>query len=85
VVSSEDARCYKPAAAMFGAGLATLGLAAHEVLHIGDSLAADVRGARAASIDVVWLNRAGRPVPADLSGLAVAGSLVEVLPRLTTR
>lgn len=85
VVSSEDARCYKPAGAMFAAGLAALGLAAREVLHIGDSLAADVRGARAAGIDVVWLNRAGRPLPADLAGrpgLAVAGSLVELLPRL---
>jgi len=83
VVSSEDARCYKPDAKMFGAGLAALGLAAQQVLHIGDSLAADVRGARAAGIEMVWLNRAGRPVPADLPGLAVAGTLVEVLPRLT--
>jgi 2-haloacid dehalogenase/putative hydrolase of the HAD superfamily len=31
-----------------------------EVIHIGDSLTSDVKGAKAVGIDAVWLNRNGR-------------------------
>jgi 2-haloacid dehalogenase len=62
VVCSERVGAYKPAAAMFEAGLAALGLAAHEVLHVGDSLRSDVRGAHAAGIRAVWVNRRGLPL-----------------------
>jgi hypothetical protein len=55
-----------------------LGLAAHDVLHVGDSLSSDVAGARAAGIAVLWVNRKRRAaaetiaaeyVAQDLSGL----------------
>jgi 2-haloacid dehalogenase len=65
VVTSEDVGAYKPARSMFAAGLAALGLGPDEVLHIGDSLSCDVAGAQAAGIRAVWLNRLGRPAPAD--------------------
>jgi 2-haloalkanoic acid dehalogenase type II len=65
VVTSEDVGAYKPARAMFTAGLAALGLGPDEVLHVGDSLSCDVAGAHAAGIRAVWVNRLGRPAPPD--------------------
>ncbi|GAB7051140.1 HAD family hydrolase [Catenuloplanes indicus] len=76
VVCSEETGAYKPDPAMFAAGLAALGLTATEVVHVGDSLAADVAGAAAAGIPVAWINRHGRPAPpgvpllAEVTGLA---------------
>jgi len=66
VVTSEDVGAYKPAGAMFRRALAALGLAADEVLHVGDSLTADVAGAHAAGIRAVWVNRHGRAAPRDV-------------------
>ncbi len=78
-VTSADCRAYKPRAEMFQAALAALGLPPHEVLHVGDSLGSDVRGARALGIPTLWINRRGKPLPAgdgapdyvaaDLNGL----------------
>jgi 2-haloacid dehalogenase len=79
VVTSEATRAYKPDRAMFSRALAALELEAHEVLHVGDSLTADVGGAHAAGIRAVWVNHRGQNAPtdapvayeiADLSGLA---------------
>jgi 2-haloacid dehalogenase len=64
VVTSEDVGAYKPDAAMFARALDALGLAAHEVVHVGDSLTSDVAGAHAAGIRAVWVNRHGRAAPA---------------------
>ena len=80
VVTSDQVRAYKPDAAMFRAGLSALGLRPEEVLHIGDSIHTDVRGACAVGIGAVWVNRSGRPRPSgiplvaevpDLAGLHV--------------
>lgn len=65
VVTSEGCRAYKPRAEPFRAGLAALGLGPEQVLHVGDSLGSDVRGACAAGIAVAWLNRQARALPAD--------------------
>lgn len=62
-VTSEDVRAYKPAPQMFARGLAVLDLPAADVLHIGDSVTADVAGAIAAGIPVAYINRLGRPAP----------------------
>jgi 2-haloacid dehalogenase/putative hydrolase of the HAD superfamily len=66
-VTSEDVGAYKPDRAMFARGLAALGLASHEVVHVGNSLDADVRGAQAAGIRAVWVDPRGHIE--DLSGL----------------
>lgn len=66
VVTSEEVGAYKPAPAMFEAGLTRLGLAAHDVVHIGDSLSNDIRGAHTAGIRAAWINRRGRRAPAGL-------------------
>lgn len=63
VVTSEDCRAYKPCTPMFAQALALLGLEPADVLHVGDSFASDVRGAQAAGIPVMWINRRGRAAP----------------------
>ena len=57
VVISEDVGIRKPRAEIFEAVLAGLGLAPGEVLHVGDSLSADVAGAAARGMRTAWLTR----------------------------
>jgi 2-haloacid dehalogenase/putative hydrolase of the HAD superfamily len=82
VVTSEDAGAYKPSPLIFQRALALLGLRADEVVHVGDSLHADVAGARAAGIAAVWINRSGRPVPDGMDPASVIGDLTDLTARL---
>ncbi|RLP95320.1 HAD family hydrolase [Micromonospora sp. BL4] len=82
VVTSEGTGAYKPDRAMFGRALAALGLEAHEVLHVGDSLTADVAGASAAGIRAVWVNHRRQTAPSDAPiayEIADLSELTEVL------
>ena len=38
---------------------------ANAILHVGDSLEADVRGAKAMDMRTVWVNRTGEPIRID--------------------
>ncbi|WP_018500870.1 HAD family hydrolase [Parafrankia discariae] len=82
LVTSEDARCYKPHPAIFQSATRLLGLPADAVLHIGDSLTSDVAGAHALGIPTIWVNRSGRPRPADLTSIAEVADLTGALPLL---
>jgi 2-haloalkanoic acid dehalogenase type II len=64
VVTSEGCRAYKPRREMFERALEVLGLPAADVLHVGDSIGSDVRGAQGAGVPVLWINRRGRTLPA---------------------
>lgn len=57
VVSAHTHGTTKPDPAIFHMACGELGFAAHEVLHVGDDMALDVRGARDAGLNVVWMNR----------------------------
>ncbi len=59
VVTSEGARAYNPRARIFEIALARLGADPEHVLHVGDSLTADVEGASRLGIRTVWVNRTG--------------------------
>ncbi len=63
VYTSEDAKSYKPRAELFSLALKNSGLSADEVIHIGDSISSDVKGAGALKIKALWLNRFGKNVP----------------------
>ena len=67
VITSEGCRAYKPRVEPFRAALAALGRAPQQVLHVGDSLGSDVRGATAAGIEVAWINAKARALPANLA------------------
>ncbi len=75
VFTSEDARSYKPRAELFELALNQTGLKAEEVVHIGDSMSSDVKGASALGIEAIWLNRGGREIP---EGVVAVNNLMEV-------
>lgn len=60
VVTSEDAKCYKPDSAIFERALDQLGVTADRVMHVGDSLHSDVCGAAGRGILTVWVRREDR-------------------------
>lgn len=61
ILTSEDARAYKPRPELFRKALMQYQLKADEVIHIGDSLTSDVQGAQSLGIAAMWLNRLGKP------------------------
>jgi putative hydrolase of the HAD superfamily len=56
-LAAREAGMLKPDPRIFEILLERVGLAAHEVVHVGDDAEADVEGARAAGVLPVWLNR----------------------------
>jgi putative hydrolase of the HAD superfamily len=57
VVSAHTHGTTKPDPAIFHMACRELGCAPHEVLHVGDDIELDVRGARDAGMHVAWINR----------------------------
>jgi putative hydrolase of the HAD superfamily len=80
VVTSAAVGAAKPEPAIFRAALSRLGVRAGEAVHVGDSLAEDVVGARAAGLRAVLLDRrraggpAGVRTVTSLRELVVEGS-----------
>ncbi len=66
----------KPDAALFHIACRALACAPEEVLHVGDDIALDVRGARDAGLQVVWINRSNAPWEAVIGGGADAPATV---------
>ncbi|MBU9888766.1 MAG: HAD-IA family hydrolase [Candidatus Omnitrophica bacterium] len=50
----------KPSRRIFEEALRVAGVKAREVVHVGDSLEDDIRGAREAGIRAIWVDRSGR-------------------------
>jgi putative hydrolase of the HAD superfamily len=68
VVTSADVGAAKPDARIFRRGLELAGAQAHDAVHVGDSVANDVEGARALGMRAVLLQRAGAP-PAGVESI----------------
>lgn len=79
VFTSEDAKSYKPRKELFELALSSTGLRHEEVVHIGDSMSSDVKGASALGIRGIWVNRGGREVP---EGVEAVSNLMEVLQKI---
>ena len=75
VFTSEDAKSYKPRKKLFEFALNNVGLSAGEVLHIGDSLSSDIKGASSVGINAIWVNRNNREIP---SGVTAVKNLIEI-------
>jgi 2-haloacid dehalogenase len=63
IVTAERAQAYKPALRHFVLGLTDLAarnIPPHRVLHVAQSLRADVRPCNLLGQDIVWINRTGR-------------------------
>ncbi len=57
IVTSEQLKIYKPAAALFDFAIQKMGLNKDEVLMVGDSPVADIWGAKNAGVKIAWINR----------------------------
>lgn len=79
----------KPAASIFEKALALAGCEAHEAIHVGDSLAADIAGAHNSGITSVWIQHQ-QPLDAELGinphhTLMHPGEIPELINRLHPR
>ena len=81
VFTSEDARAYKPRTELFNLALKKCGLLADEVIHIGDSISSDVKGASSIGIKTLWLNRFGKDVPVGVESIESLLNAFDVLRR----
>lgn len=80
--SSEDARSYKPRPEIFRYALEKTGLSPDEVIHIGDSIGNDVKGASAAGIKAIFLNRKGIDVPGGIISVSALSDIWEIVSAL---
>ena len=62
VFTSEDAKSYKPRKELFELALKSTGLSPKEVVHIGDSMSSDIKGASELGIEAIWVNRSNKNV-----------------------
>ena len=68
----------KPDVRFYEEALRRCGLAANEVIMVGDSMTTDIIGAQQAGLDAIYFNRRNEPLASHLSSLAVIGSLAEL-------
>ena len=57
IITAQQAQAYKPSLKIFELALARIGVPAHRVLHIGQSLYHDVLPAQSLGLATVWVNR----------------------------
>lgn len=79
ITYSQEAGAEKPNPAVFALALRRDGCRASDAVHVGDSIAADVEGARSIGIHPIWLNRRRLD---RLPGCPTIHSLDELVPLL---
>jgi len=84
VLSSEEARCYKPNPGLFLEMLRRLGVTPEECLYVGDRQLEDVKGAGGVGMGTVWLNRSGAPLNPELPSPKHQIDSLSALPGLLT-
>jgi len=83
VLSSEEARVYKPHPAAFQQALDLLGADASETVYVGDSPHDDILGAKLTGMRVAWLNRDGNlPIDSVPAPDYEIRKLTELIPTL---
>jgi len=85
IVTSEDAKSYKPRAEIFQLAMEKMKLPPHKILHIGDSLTSDILGANNCGIDSFWINRKKRKIPDNCLATYVGDTLLEVFCYLNAK
>ena len=79
-LAARDAGMMKPDPRIFQILLESVGLAANDVVHVGDDPDADVEGARAAGVLPVWLNREGAAWPLETAAPGITIATLDHLP-----
>ena len=80
VLSSEEARSYKPSAEIFSELLARLGTPPGATLMVGDSLLDDILGGHHGGMPRAWINRHGAPMDGPVKPTYSFQSLEDLLP-----
>ena len=55
------------------------GLKPNEVIHIGDSIGSDVKGAKSMGIRALWLNRSDKEVPSGVKSISTLDEAIDLL------
>lgn len=76
IFTSEDAKSYKPRTELFEMALKKTNLNPQEIVHIGDSLSSDIKGAANLGINTIWMNRNHKEVP---DGIVAVASFADIL------
>jgi putative hydrolase of the HAD superfamily len=85
IIISAEIGWRKPRTEIFAAALSSLGVAAWEALHVGDTPDADIVGAKAAGMQVAWFDRHVTELSPDLPRPDYTiHKLEELLPILTS-
>ena len=79
IVLSEEVGCQKPNPRIFEEALRMNGLAAKDVVMIGDSWNSDIQGAINAGIDQIWIRKSKDPLPEGQSATYLVHTLSEVM------
>ncbi|MBH5317646.1 HAD family hydrolase [Paenibacillus sp. GSMTC-2017] len=83
VLTSEDVRSYKPRPEIFREALSKYRLATADVLHVGDSLISDIKGAQALGISAAWINRNNKQLPEHIQPDYILKDLSELKQMLS--
>ena len=81
VFTSEDTKAYKPRTELFNLALNSCGLSPNEVIHIGESISGDVKGAGAPNIKPLCLNRFGKEVPDVIKSIETLLDAIKMIRR----
>jgi putative hydrolase of the HAD superfamily len=80
ITISSEAGAAKPSPMIFRRALSDAGLEAREIVHVGDTVREDLRGARAAGVPVLLVG--GRALAAEAADALVLSRLADVASRL---
>lgn len=79
IICGDMVRAYKPHRELFDKALEISGLSADSVIHVGDSVTSDVKGALSAGIRPVLLNRSEKPVPAGITSVTSLSQILDMI------
>ena len=82
VIASAEVGVAKPDRRIFDEACTRLGVPPDRVLHVGDTLADDYEGARAAGLQAILLQRGSKTTPEDVSDVETISDLRRLLPLL---
>jgi HAD superfamily hydrolase (TIGR01549 family) len=85
VTYSQEVGAEKPAAEVFAKALQRARCAPSDALHVGDSIRADVEGARRSGLQAIWLNREPEARSVDYPTIHTLDELLPVLERINQR
>ena len=81
IIASADVCSEKPDQEIYARALFRCGLSPEEVLHVGDRMDRDVRGALSAGIRTIYLDRKGQHEETR-EGIPVVKNLLEIIPHI---